>query len=323
MAFDGLSWYRLNRPVTQEEQAARLPTAQPCSETAKDGNTVFSMSDCCLEISDAKYWDKGRGLLAFLLPGTFSIAGTGLILWMMTHVPPVYKERGELGLVYGTLSFFLVVMLCFIGLGVWGLTRECFGYTRNPIRLNRANRTVYVFRRNGRGGVLSVPWDKALFYVERKPRAGLMKTAPRMVRCLVLDGNGKVIDTFSVGKRLVLAFDENSASGRLLMDELYQCFEFYRRFMEDGPSSVPPVTEFLSTEVSFRNTLKLYFGSVSDITHSGHPLLWLLFAITALPTFMQATVHYLTQRTCREPVWPEDVERACTPSLRRPEGVAS
>ncbi|NRO99173.1 hypothetical protein GWC77_25075 [Paraburkholderia sp. NMBU_R16] len=323
MAFDGLSWYRLKRPVTQEEQATRLLITRPCSAIAKDGNTVFSMSQCCLEISDGKYWDKGRGLLALLLPGTFSIAGAGLILWMMTHVPTVYRARGELGFVYGTLSFFLVVMLCFVGLGVWGLTRECFRYTYNPIRLNRANRTVYVFRRNGPGGVLSVPWDKAFFYVERKPRAGLMRTAPRVVRCLVLDDNGRVIDTFSVGKRLVLAFDEDSAPGRLLMDELHQYFEYYRRFMEEGPSSVPTVTEFLSRTVSFRNTLKLYFSGVADIAHSRHPLLWSLFLITAIPTFMQATMHYLTQLTCREPVWPEAVERACGPTATEAEGLAS
>lgn len=321
MTFDGLSWYRLKRPVSEQERAGRLQTAQQCAEIAKDGNTVFSMNDTCLEVSDGSYWDKGRGLLAFLLPGTASFVFSVGLVWMMTHLPPIYEQRGEVGLMDGVLGFFLVLMLGLFGMGVWALTRECFGYTRRPIRFNRINRTMYVFRSNAPGGILSVPWDKAFFYIERKPRTGIPRTARRLIRCLVLDDDGQVFDTFSVGKHLVLAFDEDSAPGRLLMDELRQYFEFYRRFMEEGPSSVPPVTVFLSPDVSFRNTLKMYFGGTSDDIRSGNPLFWLLVAIMALPTFLQATLHYLTQLTCREPVWPEEVERACTPRPRQTEGL--
>lgn len=323
MAFDGLSWYGLNRPVREEERAARLQTAQSCSEPPKDGNTVFAMSDVCLEVSDANYREKGWGLLGFLLPGTFSLAGTGGILWMMTHMPPVYEERGQLAIIYGILGFFLVVMLCLLAVGIWALTRDCFNYTRKPIRFNRLNRTVYVFRHNGPGGVLSMPWDKAFFYVERKPRAGLARTAPRLIRCLVLDNSGEVVDTFSVGRRVVLTTEEDSAVGQQVMGLLYGNFEYYRRFMEDGPSSVPPVTEFLSTKSSFWNSLKMQFEDAPDIIHSRNPAFLLLLAVTALPSLIQATVHYLAQLTCREPVWPDDVERACSPSAEHAEGVAS
>jgi hypothetical protein len=170
---------------------------------------------------------------------------------------------------------------------------------------------------------LLVPWEKAFFYVERRARTSLGRTATRLVRCLVLDDDGKVVATFSVGRRIELVFDEESASGQKTMRELYANFEYYRRFMEEGPSSVPPVTEFLSTEVSFRNSLKMQFEDAPDIMHSRHPALLLLLAVTALPSFLQATMHYIAQLTCREPVWPEDVERACTPSLGHAEGVPS
>jgi hypothetical protein len=116
------------------------------------------MSNACLEVSDANYREKGWGLLGFLLPGSFSLAGTVGISWMMTHIPPVYYERGQLGIIQGILGFFLVVMLCLLGVGIWALTRDCFSYTRKPIRFNRLNQTVYVFRHNGPGGVLSIPW---------------------------------------------------------------------------------------------------------------------------------------------------------------------
>jgi len=99
------------------------------------------------------------------------------------------------------------------------------------------------------------------------------------------------------------------------MEELYQDFEYYRRFMEEGPSAVPPVTEFLTTKVSLRNSLKLQFDGASDLLRSRSPVMSLVTAIATLPTFILAVAYYIAQRTCREPVWPEDVERACNAAM--------
>jgi hypothetical protein len=323
MAFDGLSWHRLNRPVSEEEQSARLATGQPVSDTAADGHTVFSMNDSCIEVCDGNHSQKGWGVVAFLLPGLASFAGVAVILWMMTHLPPIYEQRGEVGLIYGVLGFFLVVMLGLLSIGLWALTRDCFNYTRKPIRFNRRDRMIYAFRHNGPGGVISVPWDNAFLFVERKPRAGLTRTAPRVVRCLVLNDKGRVTDTFSIGKRVVLAFDESSAGGQQAMKELYDDFEFYRRFMEKGPSSVPPVKNFLPTGVSFRNSLMLQFEGASDLMNSGNVALKLFMVLAAVPTFFLAVANYLSQLTCREPVWPEEVERACAPAVRSVEGLTT
>jgi len=238
-------------------------------------------------------------------------------------MPSAIREKGQAWVIYWWVTPLAVVALCLFALTVRLLLVDCFNYVRKPIRFNRLNRTIYAFRHNGPGGVLSVPWDSAFLYVERKPKAGLGGTAPRVVRCLVLNDKGLVVDTFSIGKRVVLAFDESSSAGQQVMEELYQDFEYYRRFMEEGPSSVPPVAELLSTDVSFRNSLRMQFEDVPDILNAGHPLLWLLLAVTALPSLIQATVHYVAQLTCREPVWPEEVERACTPTTTQTEEVAS
>ncbi|PRE59401.1 DUF6708 domain-containing protein [Burkholderia multivorans] len=311
MAFDGLSWYRLNRPVSEEEQAARLPIGQPASDTPKDDRSVFSMSDTCLEVRDGTYSEKGWGVFAFMLPGVGSLAFTATILWMLTHVPPIYEQRGQLGLVYGALSFFLFIGLCLSALGVWALTRDCFNYTSKPIRFDRRNRMIHAFKHNGLGGVVSVPWDNAFLYVERKPRRGLTRTAPRMIRCLVLDDKGLVKDTFSVGTRVVLAFEESSVAGQEVMKILYQDFEYYRRFMEEGPASVPPVTEFLPKGASLQNSLRLNFAGWSDLTKSRNPMVWLIMGIGALPAFIFFLMQWFAQLTCREPVWPQDIERTC------------
>ncbi|MBU9127643.1 hypothetical protein KTD08_20880 [Burkholderia multivorans] len=312
MVFDGLSWYRLNRPVSEEEQAARLAVGKSASDSPKDERSIFSMSDTCLEVRDGNYSEKGWGLFAFMLPGLGSLAFTAVLFWMLTHVPPVYEQRGQLGLVYGVLGFFLFIALCLSGLGIWALTRDCFNYTCKPILFDRHNRMIHAFRHNGPGGVVSVPWDKAFLYVERKPRSGPTRSAARVVRCLVLDDNGMVTDTFSVGTRVVLSCEESSAAGQEIMNVLYQDFEFYRRFMQEGPASVPPVTEFLPKGASLRNSLRLNFDGTSDLLSSGNPLVWLVVAVGSLPAFAQSLLHWLAQLTCREPVWPDSIKRACS-----------
>ncbi|CAN7302286.1 hypothetical protein LJR230_001445 [Trinickia sp. LjRoot230] len=323
MVFDGLSWYKLNRPLTDVEASAQLHVDKACADGAKSVGTVFAATDTCLEVCDGLYREKGWGLLAFLTAGLMALGAAGMCLWMMIYVPPAVQAKREAWILYWGLTPLVLILIGLFSITVHGFLVDCFNYTRKPIRFNRADRTIYAFRHNGPGGVLSVSWRNAFFYVERKPKAGLGGTAPRIVRCLVLNDKGLVIDTFSIGKRVVLAFDENSSAGQQVMEELYQDFEYYRRFMEEGPSSVPPVAELLTTDVSFRNSLRMQFEDVPDILNSGHPLLWLLLAITALPSLIQATVHYLAQLTCREPVWPDAVEQACNARLPPAEGLAS
>lgn len=323
MAFDGLAWYRLNRPVREMETSSRLDVSKPLAGKPESSRTVFNATDSFLEVCDGLHREKGWGFLAFSTGGIAALCMSGVLVWLLVDMPPAIREKGQEGVFQWGLGLFIVFFLCLFAFTVRLLLVDCFNYVRKPIRFNRLNRTIYAFRHNGPGGVLSVPWDSAFLYVERKPKAGLGGTAPRVVRCLVLNDKGSVVDTFSIGKRVVLAFDESSAAGQQVMEELYQDFEYYRRFMEEGPSSVPPVAELLSTEVSFRNSLRMQFEDVPDILNSGHPLLWLLLAVTALPSLIQATVHYVAQLTCREPVWPEEVERACTPTTTQVEGLAS
>ncbi|WP_261527436.1 DUF6708 domain-containing protein [Burkholderia multivorans] len=315
MAFDGHSRYKLNRPITAAESSARLHINERCADRAKSAGTVFEATDSYLEVCDGLYREKGWGLLAFSTAGVLFLCLVAMFMWMATHMPIAVREKGQEGVVYTLLAIFTLVGVCGLAVTVRALLVDCFNYTRKPIRFNRLDRTIYAFRHNGPGGVLSIPWDNAFLYIERKPKAGLAATAARVIRCLVLDDQGLVVDTFSIGKYVELAFDENSPAGQLAMEELYQDFEYYRRFMQEGPSAVPPVSEFLTTEVSLRNSLKLQFDGASDLVKSGNPVVFLVTVIATLPAFILAVAYYIAQRTCREPVWPEEVERACNAAM--------
>ncbi|WP_335662481.1 DUF6708 domain-containing protein [Burkholderia pseudomallei] len=309
--------------MTDTELLARLQQKERCAEKATSSGTIFKATGSYLEVCDGLYREKGWGVLAFSTAGTAALCLIAMTAWMATHVPAAIEQKGQASLAHWVLGVFLLVEAGVFILPLRSLLNDCFNYTRKPIRFNRVDRKIYAFRHNGPGGVISVPWDDAFLYVERQPKAGLTSTAPRMVRCLVLDEQGRVSDSFRIGKRVVLASSEEGEVGKRVMAELYEDFEYYRRFMEDGPASVPPVTEFLSTKVSFRNSLKLQFDGMSDMFRSGNVFLQFMGLIGAIPTFLLAVAYHLAQLTCREPVWPDDVERACMSSPKQPEGVAS
>jgi hypothetical protein len=300
-----------------------LQQKKPCVETARSSGTVFEATDAYIEVCDGLYREKGWGVLAFCTAGIGALCLTAMTAWMATHVPPAIQQKGQAGLVHWTFGFFTLVGVGIFILPLRSLLGDCFNYTRRPIRFNRIDRKIYAFRHNGPGGVVSVPWDEAFLYVERQPKGGVTSTAPRVVRCLVLDERGQVSDSFPIGKRVVLASAEEGELGKQTMNELYEDFEYYRRFMEDGPASLPPVSEFLSKEISFRNSLKLQFDGMSDMLRSGNVFLRLVGIVAAIPTFILAVTYHFAQLTCREPVWPEAVERACTASLGHAEGVPS
>jgi len=131
-----------------------------------------------------------------LTGGIAALCLSAVFVWLLVDMPSPVREKGQAWILYWGFSLLTAFLLCLFVLTVRLLLVDCFNYTRKPIRFNRADRTIYAFRHNGPGGVLSVPWDSAFLYVERKPKAGLGGTAPRVVRCLVLNDKGLVVDTF-------------------------------------------------------------------------------------------------------------------------------
>jgi len=232
-------WRRTKRSVTDTEVSARLWQKEPCTETANSSGTVFKATDSYLEVCDGLYREKGWGLLAFSTAGVGALCLTAMFSWMAINVFPAIQQKGQAGAAHWGFGLLALAAFGVFMLSVRSLLGDCFNYTRRPIRFSRIDRRIYAFRHNGPGGVVSVPWDSAFLYIERQPKAGLTSTAPRVVRCLVLDEQGQVFDSFPIGKRVTLASSEKGELGRQTMNELYEDFEYYRRFMENGPVNRP------------------------------------------------------------------------------------
>ena len=284
--FEGwLTSYKINRELNPYELDESLNTSVPIDIWPSDRGLIKA-NGAFLEFIDRYFYLRGWAAM-----GCMPIAGACLYLFFLfggsIHTPP--NNGGTLTFEYvfsgwlATVLFgLLLAAICF-----FGLQKDFFCYTHYPIRFNRLNRKVYVFRHNGKGGVLALDWDKAYWFVGRT-RDG--SDISYDLRCHVLDTQGIVRDTFAVG---------HFAATRA---EILQHWEMIRRYMEESPATLPfpPLALVISTEPTWRNCLTIQVGGTS-----GHS-----------PSFMLLTVpwaffRWISQLTCRRPRWPDEVEEAC------------
>ncbi|WP_321924924.1 DUF6708 domain-containing protein [Paraburkholderia guartelaensis] len=174
------------------------------------------------------------------------------------------------------------------------------------VRFNRKNRMVYAFRHNGAGGVVAVPWDKAFFFPHRQTSVAIFGGARTVMRCYVMADDGKTIkDTFSFGVRVVNGDDETDEWGKKVLGEVLANFEFIRRFMENGPEHLR-VDRYMPKGPSLKASFSIWFDGFREVGSVAK----VLVTFVALPAALLATLHYIAQLTSREPVWPDDVQRA-------------
>jgi hypothetical protein len=311
MAWDGAVWVKLKRPLTDEEKARQLKVSVKASDTPKDEFSVFSMNEVFLESTNAAF--RQRGLLTYGSLGIVALAAffVWTMAWCLENPPGGGSVHGPtLALMYGAAAFFLVFGLVVLAIGVWGLRQENFTWTRLPIRFNRQTQMVYAFRGAGAKGVIAVPWDKAFFFVEPRPRDPISRAYVFNLRCHVLDEKGRVAASFSVGSRVTTLSDETTENGRSIVAGLNQQFEYIRRFMEQGPASLT-YPDLVPTEVSLANSVRIWRRDDRDILAERNLFTTLLVVLTGPLVLVTAFLHYIGQRTSRQPEWPADVEREC------------
>ena len=185
---------------------------------------------------------------------------------------------------YATLLCFLLVAT----ISFFALAKDFFCYTHYPIRFNRVNRKVYLFRHNKKNGVMTLDWDKVHWCVGRGRDVGHYIYE---LRGHVLDDNGIVRYTFAVGQ-----YRESHV-------EILQHWEMIRLYMEDSPAALPypPLALTLSTRPTLRNCMLL------NMSWLGAHLSKAVFILSVLWGFFR----WLALKTCREPLWPNEVEAQC------------
>jgi len=230
-----------------------------------------------------------------LFCGPMWILATAMLLLFSSSFPQKFFEvAADQRLALTASTFLSIVIFGFfaITIGKALIRNDVFGHTHYPVRLNRQNRKVYVFRSSRSGGPLTLNWTD-VFWQHAECAGKFAGSADYEIRGHVLDPDGVTVrDTFSLG-----------TCGPSIA--VSQQWELFRRYMEGGPGQVPPqqLLPIADRRESF------WFGmrrsaSVFDI----HPIVMLL----TCPYWASiGWARAVAMRTCRVPRWSQEVIDAC------------
>lgn len=286
--------FKIKRELDAHERGypLRRDKAQPFAPDSTSAMVRFNSTY-------VEYVDRGfrqRGLPSAWIAAVSSALLFLLLIVGMYFVPKMYEDAvsiSEIALISLVVLLFYVSMpvalLVFIKIAL----ANFFAYTHYPIRFNRRTRKVYFFRHNGPGGTTVVDWDDpdVYFHIGR----GANQKYLRDLRCHVLEDR-EVKQTFAIG---YYWWHENNVRKQ---------WEFIRRYMELGPDQCfdDPADALisLSTKRNWHNSVEhAYASGPIDLIRIGR-LLYPFYALVALG-------HWIVQKTCKEPVWPPEVEAEC------------
>ncbi|WP_155696793.1 DUF6708 domain-containing protein [Burkholderia stagnalis] len=256
------------------------------------------MNSTYLEMVDGNY--EGRGFLSFLGTLSFCMGAIGISTIIYFEFS---KHSQSTDINYASflskiliISFPTTIFISMI-IGPSLLNRsigEWFRYTHYPIRFNRHNRMVYVFR--GDGTVLEAPWDETYFTLHIvKKIAGITWYG---ISGLVLKDEKTVKEQFTFG---------------FCSPDQAQChshWEFIRRYMEDGPRAVMHAdgAALYIPIADKKETPRHAWTEVVAFT-SGKSDFWF---VVMLPFSIATYIgRLIANATCKVPLWPADVEAAC------------
>jgi hypothetical protein len=294
MEYSGLiSKYKVNRPLTEEERADQLKPKKRNDVTPHYNLSTIKTNSTYLEIVDKFYAWKGMISLVSLI--FITIFGGGYVALLLLAIDRWHEPGHQDGL---ALILMAGMWLPFIGFMFWNLFREFDTYTHYPIRLNRKNRMVFVFRRNGT--VMSASWDDLFFTFDKGSFDPVLRAVNWNIRGHLLDADGVTIkETF--------AFPIYSTK----KDELLNYWEFVRRYMEEGPAKLIGSDD---GQVEICHPIadrKESFGWSMQLIYSHMAMVPVMFWIFSPFLTLIGLARYLANLTCDVPVWPKSVESAC------------
>lgn len=273
--------FKINRLIAENEQREGLQRKRNDRIEASDRGSLTRFNSTYVEFIDRCF--SLRGSMGILIGVAAFLAMIGFSGFFFFNIFTDFSQGHWFALLF--LSVF--GLTCSLVPALLALRKEFFTYTHYPIRYNRKTRKVYVFRHNGPGGVLVVPWEEGYFHRGH----GMSDKSLLDVRCHVMDGY-TVKDTFATG---------HSYGDVAPVDELW---EFIYRYMEEGPKTVKPPFVSMTASPTWRNCWRMSFiriGAASPIAQA------ILLPIEG----PLVVLRWLVFKTCKTPVWPPEVVADC------------
>ncbi|WP_157084912.1 DUF6708 domain-containing protein [Hydrogenophaga palleronii] len=280
--------FKVNRPLNDHEQQHRFSIKTPAGTKPHYVLSLIKLNNTFVECVDKWYAMRGYTAMA----GAAFLAFFGTILVM-----------GVSDLLQGepfdyVLAFLLLMATALFFIAIYIFTRDAFTYTHYPIRFNRKNRQVYVFRRNGT--VLKICWDNIYWTIYGHG----VGTHDLFVAGHVMDE-----DKITVKETFGLSV---TTAGKPGEEKLKNHFEFFRRYMEEGPAQVldaikPAPLIMLPGIDKVRESWA--FGWERLTLHENGSLLGMsLYQVFAFP---ESFFRWFAMQTSKIPQWPQWVEDEC------------
>jgi hypothetical protein len=284
--------YKVNRPLNDSEKRHRFDVNKPCSQKPHYELSLIKLNSTFVECVDK--WFSMRGFVAM---------GGAAIAAVMAAAIPLGIKLLFTDEVFDIFDFlFALVVIGNIALliaSIHMLTRDAFTYTHYPIRFNRKNRQVYVFRRDGT--VLKAGW-KDICWTISEYGTGVKEGC--VMGHILGDDKKTIKESFALS--LVTATDTVG------VQDLRDHFEFFRRYMEDGPAQVldaikPMPLIMLPGIYKTRETWAFGWERLT-LNLNGWPLVQLLSQVFIIP---ESLFRWFVMRTSKIPQWPQWVEDEC------------
>lgn len=283
--------FKFNRPLSyieREYQLKQNSISELNGQSIVPDAKVISVNSHYLELVDKYYSAKGFLSLisAFGFLG-FSLLYVAVLIGTVPYLRWKFSGSEKMLLSMSLICIPVIIMTFKI------LKKEWFAWTHYPIRFDRKNRLVHVFRLNG--STYSVPWDSVFFTSGLSHKKEANKDYYISGHVLAED-NETVIDTFCLPA---------THSDR---KQLERHWEFVRRYMEEGPESVSGTVNFC---LPIANRREGYcFGLLYLLSgFNGAPVF--LFPFLFILAFIFSIPRYLAMVTSRVPVWSESIEAQC------------
>ncbi|MDR2208192.1 MAG: hypothetical protein LBE22_04380 [Azoarcus sp.] len=293
----GLIWkFKVDRELSAFEIDNHLPVDKAYNGLPDSMMSTIRMNSTYLECCDKFYFGKGEitghGLIGFI---AYIFVLSLPLLDIIFEWPARPGTDFDLWLWSSIFIYSIAIPAMLFTWFTW-LGKELFRYTHYPIRFNRKTRMVHVFRLDGT--VMSEPWDKLYFTVG----AGKEFETIREVRFHRMSSwhsqsyYGKVLETHALP--YVAAADKARAQ-----------WEFVRRYMEKGPAEALPLIDLVldghiglpGKRESFMHGYRMLSTNMSGI------IFYLFFPLTSLSVIGR----WIAMRTCKQPVWPAEIEAEC------------
>lgn len=283
----GMFGFKVKRPLTPQEHLHHLSIHDTASRHPHYDLSLTLFNSTFVECVDK--WYSMRGIVLMITCVFGLLAGYGLYI-----VLSISASQNAPG-------WFILLTLIPASMIAWlayALTKDAFCYTHYPIRFNRNNRQVYVFRRNG--SVLKAAWEE-IYWTTFGHGVG---TEDLFIAGHILNPNDSTVEE-TFGLSTVTA----GADGE---EKLRSLFEFFRRYMEEGPDQTLKAlhaTPLVMLPGIHKQKESWRFGwECITLNLKGFPLLQALMQVFILP---MSLFRWFAMRTSKIPHWPRWVEDEC------------